>query len=51
MNLTKPKHIKENVWQQHLNWMQVMQAGQLTNDAVIKQRRQTTSKNSSKADE
>lgn len=34
--MKKPKHIEEHIWQQHLNWMKVMQAGQLTYDPYVK---------------
>lgn len=33
--MEKPKHISEHVWAQHLEWMRIMRAGQITNDPVI----------------
>lgn len=30
--MNKPKHVSEEVWQQHVRWMKVMSEGQLTLD-------------------
>ncbi|NRB37717.1 MAG: hypothetical protein HRU20_04515 [Pseudomonadales bacterium] len=44
MILQKPAHIKDEIWLQHLNWMKLMSAGQITKDPSLRAREQSKKK-------
>ncbi len=39
MTDNRPKHIQVERWETHKNWMKVLSEGQLTNDPVLKMKR------------